>query len=153
VKCLLHIQWVVWCFVSWSLWSINVTAVYNNNKLNAIHVCALTRNSHNETNKCTSVEITLFTHSLSYFWHVSMCCDRPYEVTEHHYSIYRNIDWLLNILMMFSNFVRMITTDWNMLELWEIVYKTCHCNTALFFGCIVWIINWCRRCWNWCSSL
>jgi len=37
----------------------------NNKKHNAIHVRALTRNSHNKTNKCTSVITTLFTHNMS----------------------------------------------------------------------------------------
>jgi len=26
-------------------------------------------------------------------------------------------------------------------------------NIGAFVGFIVWIMNCCRRCWNWCSSL
>jgi len=41
-------------------------------------------------------------------------------------------------LMMFSNSLMMIRTDWNMSELWQIVGKKYSFNVSAIVGFIVW---------------
>jgi len=43
-------------------------------------------------------------------------------------------------LMMFSNSLRMIRTDGNMSELWQIVGKKYSLNISAFIGFIVWTV-------------